>query len=380
MGKFLCTPGPVPVPDMVAAAAARPLMSHREPDFGSLLGRLQNRLRDLLHVDGPVLLLPGSGTGALEGMLGGMLRPGMKVLSVSCGAFGDRFRDIALRMGGDVVSVDVPWGSSVSPERVREALQENGDVRLVLLTHNETSTGVTNPIWRIVRAMPEPRPLVLVDAVSSLGCMPCSPETWGVDGLASSSQKGLLTPPGVALVWLSPKAWKALEETPSRSVFFDLRAHRTFLDKVEPQNPYTPPVTLFYALDAALAFLGEYGHARWFAARRRFARTFAEGVRALGCTLLVAEEARRSWGVTALRVPGMSKRLQKTLRDLGVEVAEGQGRLKEDLIRFAHYGDLGWPEIALYLGSLYAALRECGADPKTGALEAAYAAWNKEGA
>lgn len=379
MAKHLFTPGPVTPPAEVVRAGTIPLTSHREPDYSYLLLRLQNRLKDLLDADGPVVLLPSSGTGALETLAVNLFDGRDRVLSVSCGAFGDRFREIAARTGAQIIPVDVPMGRAVSPDLVREQIEANPGVTALLLTHNETSTGVTNDIGSILAALPEERPLVLVDAVSSLGAMPCEPQNWGVDALASTTQKGLITPPGVGVVWLSPRAWSRAAEKGSSSYYFDLALHRKYLEKALPENPYTPPVSLFTALDAALGFLADLGHSAWFDGRRRFARSLCAGAEAMGFAPLVSDPSARSAGVTALNVPeGKGQEMRSAMRELGVEVAGGQGSLRGRIIRVAHYHDTGWPEIALVLGGLYGAAVALGLDPRTGFIEKAFQAWTAE--
>ncbi|MBP8673048.1 MAG: alanine--glyoxylate aminotransferase family protein, partial [Synergistales bacterium] len=171
--KYLFTPGPVPLPHEVASSGARPMIGHRSEEFSALLLRLQNRLRDLLKSSGPVVLFPSSGTGALQSLVENLLRPGDVVISVSCGQFGFRFREMASRMDCQIIPVDVPWGGAVAPEAVVEAVKAHPEARAILLTHNETSTGVINPIHAIASALPKERPLLLVDVVSSLGVAPC---------------------------------------------------------------------------------------------------------------------------------------------------------------------------------------------------------------
>jgi aspartate aminotransferase-like enzyme len=255
------------------------------------------------------------------------------------------------------------------------------DASVLLLTQNETSTGVFNHVDEIVSALPKgERPLVLVDGVSSVGAMPCYPQEWGIDGLAAASQKGLLTPPGLAFVWLSERAWDRVSRRKSASYYFDLLQQKKYLDKDAPETPYTPPVSLFTALDAALDEILSDG---WFDLRARAARSLAAGIEALGFELLVEDRGFRSPGVTAFFYPSKeasskeapSKETSvvvKSLEAMGVDVAEGQGKFKGNLIRMSHYHDVRWPEISLALGSLYAALgdvRERAGDFMARALE-----------
>ena len=210
--KYLLTPGPVELPAEVLRAGARPLIGHRCPAFSQLFTGIENKLRELLKSEGPVIILPSSGTGALECMAVNFLEKGDKFISISCGVFGNRFREIALRTGAEGINIDVQFGDAVTPAIAAEAVKNNPGCKVLMITQNETSTGVVNPIKEIIAAIPEKdRPLILVDGVSSVGAMECFPQEWGIDAIGTASQKGLLTPPGLGLVWLSEKAWNALE-------------------------------------------------------------------------------------------------------------------------------------------------------------------------
>jgi aspartate aminotransferase-like enzyme len=349
------TPGPVPVSAEVSLTGARPLIGHRGSEFSALFAGIEKKLSRLLRSEGPVAIFPASGTGALESLAANFTGPDTKVISVSCGVFGDRFREITALTGARIVNVDVTPGEGVPPRVVADAVRANPDASAILLTQNETSTGVFNRIDEITAALPkEGGPLVLVDGVSSVGAMPCFPEEWGIDGLATASQKGLLTPPGLGLVWLSKRGWDAASERKCPSYYFDLPRQKRDLGKDAPENPYTPPVSLYYALDAAL---GEILADGWFELRARAARSLAAGIEALGFELLVKDEKFRSPGVTAFFHPsGATRDIAKALKSMGIEPAGGQGKFKGKLIRMSHYHDVRWPEISLALGGLYAAL------------------------
>ena len=380
MQRVLLTPGPVELPDPVRLAGGNPMISHREPAFSVLYRELLEKLARLFETSDPVLPVPGSGTGGLDALCQNLLEPGDEVLSVSCGAFGDRFREIAARRGVDLHVLDVPWGEAVDPASVREALMARPGTKALLLTHNETSTGVVNPVEAILAALPEPRPLVLLDGVSSVGAMSCLPQAWGVDGLATSSQKGLMSPPGLSFLWLSSRGWEAARSHRCPTYSLDLVLYRKDLEK-NSQTPYTPPLSLYAAVSAGLDGILREGAPAWFAARRRFARALASGLEGLGLPLLVTREEHRSPGVTALyfESPGVADSLRESLRSMGVEVAGGQGPLKGHLVRVAHYVDLGWPQLSLILGSFWAACRAQGKLPSPKeALERAYETWKEE--
>ncbi|MDR1378180.1 MAG: alanine--glyoxylate aminotransferase family protein [Synergistaceae bacterium] len=382
MNKYLMTPGPVPISTRVSLAEARPLIGHRGAEFSTLFKNIEEKLGRLLRSKGRTVIFPSSGTGALESLAVNFAGPDTQVISVSCGVFGDRFREIIALTGAKMINVDVPPGEGVSPEAVASAVASSPDAALLLLTQNETSTGVFNHIDEIVASLPkDKRPLVLVDGVSAVGAMPCYPEVWGIDGLATASQKGLLTPPGLGLVWLSQRAWDHVSHRKCLSYYFDLAQQKKYLDKDAPENPYTPPVSLFTALDAALdEILSNEG---WFDLRARAAHSLAAGIEALGFELLVKDQRFRSPGVTAFFYPsdetslneipsGKTSAVTKALAAMGVDVAGGQGQFKGNLIRMSHYHDVRWPEISLALGSLYAALgnaREQAGDFMARALE-----------
>ena len=355
--KYLFTPGPVPVRRAAALCEAQPIISHRGAEFHALHSGIQSKLGRLLKSPGPVVILPSSGTGALEALAANLTGEGTRVLSASGGVFGDRFREIAARFGAQIIAVDVAPGEVMTPEIVAHAFEETPDVDVLLLTQNETSTGVLNPIREIVQAIPKAkRPLVLVDGVSSVGAIPCFPEKWGIDGLATASQKGLQSPPGLGFVWLSERGWQAASDRKCPSYYFDLPMQRKYLGD-KPENPYTPPVSLYFALDVALErIVSDKQH---FERRRRSALAFAAGLSALGFELLVREKKFRSPGVTAFSLPGGEVAdVTGGLRAMGIEPSGGQGALKGRIIRMAHYHDFDWPEISLALGSLYAAMGE----------------------
>ena len=356
MNKYLFTPGPVPVTPTVSLSQAKPLIGHRGSEFSALFTEIENKLCTLLKTSARTVILPSSGTGALEALTANFTGPDTRVLSLSCGVFGDRFREMAALTGAELVNVDVPLGSAVTPEIASEAFRANPGCSVVLLTQNETSTGVLNPIKEIIAALPaENRPLVLVDGVSSVGAMPCYPEEWGIDGLATASQKGLLTPPGLGFVWLSKRGWKTASERKCKSYYFDLPRNGKLLDKDAPENPYTPPVSLYYALDCALGEILSSGD--WFDARLKASRALAAGLETLGFELLVKDAQFRSPGVTAFSHPsGETSAISKALKKMGLDPAGGQGALKGKIIRVAHYHNFNWPEISLVLGSLYAAM------------------------
>ncbi|HDQ92764.1 MAG TPA: alanine--glyoxylate aminotransferase family protein [Synergistetes bacterium] len=378
MQKHLFTPGPVNVPHEVRMAGAAPMVSHRSESWSCIVEETHGRLKRLLETSEPVILIPGSGTGALEALAVNLISPGDEVISFSCGVFGERFREIASRTDAKIIPVDIARGQGFTGDDVTAALAEHPGAKAVLFTHNETSTGVVNPLEEMASAVPENGPLILVDAVSSLGAMPCLPSKWRLDGLASCSQKGLLAPPGISPVWLSERAWETAKTRRCPSYYFDLALHRKYLEKKRPQNPFTPPVSLHYSLAASLQMLEEYGWEKRFDSAARMARSFETACEAMGFELFVRDALFRSPALTSVIMPsGKGETIKKALEDLGVTAAEGQEK-EPFTLRFAHYSPGGWPEASLLTGSLFGAAKKCGIDVNPGFIEKAWETWNGE--
>lgn len=358
MHEYLLTPGPVEMPREVYMATQKQIIGHRTKEFSDLFIEIEKKLSFLLKVDTPSVILPSSGTGALECLAVNFLCKGDKFISASCGVFGDRFRTIAEKTGATGIYLDFQPGEEISPNAVAMAVSNNPDVKCLLLTHNETSTGVVNPIKEIIRAIPEDkRPIILVDCVSSVGAMEMYPALWGIDAIATASQKGLLSPPGLGIVWLSEKAWKYVENNTCDSYYFDLKLQKKYLKKNNFANPYTPPVTLYYALNAALDVILKDGIDEWFKAHKLYATALAEGIKALGLELLVKKAEFRSPGVTAIKSSNYdTEAIRATLNTMGIVTAGGQADMKGKLIRIAHYDDKRFPELSIVLSCIFASL------------------------
>ena len=364
-------PGPTPVPPDILEAVGRPMVNHRGREFAALISRVAERLKDFYLTSNDVLILSASGTGGLEAAVVNTLSPGDKVLSVSIGAFGDRFAAIADTYGAEVIPLAYEWGQAASPDDVRRALAEHPDVTAVLLTHNETSTGVTNPLEEIARAVreavlsPESRvpgpPLILVDAVSSLSAIPLETDSWGLDVVVTGSQKGWMVPPGLSFVSMSDRAWQAYERAKMPRFYLDLGRHREMLPK--GQTPWTPTMSVFFGLDVALERMIEEGMERIFTRHASIGRMVRQGVKAMGLELLCEDERFASDTVTAIKCPeGVEvKALRTALEDEhGLVVAGGQGKLQGKIFRIGHLGLVSEDDIHHALDALSEALPRVG--------------------
>jgi len=205
--RYLLTPGPTPVPPEVLAAISQPIIHHRGPDFKPIYERSLTRLREVFRTDQDVLLFGAAGTGAMESAVANLCSPGERVLVVSAGHFGERWRSIASAYGAEVEALEYEWGEIPSAEDVVARLQELGGEKAVFITHSETSTGVVCDLQSLAAAVSEQGALSVVDAVSSLGAVPLETDGWGLDVVVSGSQKALMTPPGLAMTSVSERAW-----------------------------------------------------------------------------------------------------------------------------------------------------------------------------
>jgi len=339
------------------------MVDHRGPEMAALIAGLAPRLQTAFSTANDVLIITTSGTGGLECAVVNTLSPDDHVLSVSIGNFGERFAQIATAYGARVTKLGFDSGQAADPERVAAALREHPDVRAVLVTHNETSTGVTNPLEAIAAAVRPSGALLLVDAVSSLSSIPVKVDAWGLDVVVSGSQKGWMLPPGLAFVSMSARAWDAYRTATTPRFYFDLGKHRDA--QAKGQTPWTPALSLYFALNVALDMLEAEGWESIYARHQACADLTRDGVRRLGLQLL-ADERFASNTVTAVQAPpGLDvSRLRKVLREqYGVVVGGGQAELSGKIFRIGHLGLVHEDDITATLRALENALPVAGFSP-----------------
>ncbi|UCC65643.1 MAG: alanine--glyoxylate aminotransferase family protein [Anaerolineae bacterium] len=352
----LLTPGPTPMPEAVRQATGQPMVHHRSDAFRDLLRDMIAKLKTVFQTEHDVLVLTGSSTGAMEAAIVNTLSPGERVLAASAGRFGERWADSAQAFGTDVTRLRFPDGQAADPAAIQEALSEGGPFQALLLTHNETSTGVTNDlgaVGAVVGAMPaERRPLLLVDAVSSLGALELRTDAWGCDVVVSGSQKALMSPPGVSVVAVGPRAWTAAGRARLPRFYWDFRAARQRAE--DGATPFTPAVSVLYALHAALALIIAEGLPNVFARHRRLGQRTRQGIKRLGLALF-ADEAVASDTVTAVRVPpgvDAAALLTRLRAVFGVAMAGGHGPLKGHILRIGHMGCISETDVNVVLAAL----------------------------
>ena len=304
MSRFepnLRIPGPTALPPSVREAGGRQMVNHRGEEFKALLRRVGEGMKPFFGTRNDVILLTCAGTGALEAAVVNTLSPGDAVLAVTMGAFGDRFAKIAEVYGAAVTRLEVEWGEAAQPAEVRRAAAQIPGLRAVLLTHNETSTGVTNDIAALAAAVGEaaPEALILVDAISALGAVPFAMDAWGLDLVVTGSQKAWMAAPGMAMAAVGPRAWAAGETARMPRFYLDLKRHRD--TTAAGETPWTPAVAVMYQVDEGLRLMQAEGDGV-FARHEACAAMTRAGLRAIGFELLAADDVA-SKTVTAARIP-----------------------------------------------------------------------------
>ncbi len=353
-------PGPTPCPADVLQAMTKQMINHRGEEFGQILNGVTTNLKQLFQTKGDVFLLTGSGTGGLEAAIVNTLSPGDKVLSVSNGVFGERFATIAQQFGAEVIQLRFEWGKAADTDAVRQALQAEPKIKAVLVTHNETSTGVTNDLASISSIVKEFDKLLLVDAISSLGSINLPVDDWRCDVTVTGSQKGWMTPPGLAMVSVNQEAWQAHSKARMPRFYWDFAQAKSYLEK--GQTPWTPAVSTIFALSVALEMMLKEGLPNIIARHARVSQAAREGVKSLGLPLF-AEEGYASNTVTAVRSSdGLdTKKMLRILREEHqVVLSGGQQRLDGKIFRIGHLGWVTEDDIKTVISALKVVLPQAG--------------------
>ncbi|MFN2451984.1 MAG: alanine--glyoxylate aminotransferase family protein [Candidatus Dormibacteria bacterium] len=382
MEQQLRVPGPTPLPERVIRSASRPMINHRGPEFADLFTDVHRALQRVLGTTNDVLLYPASGTGGLEAAVVNLLSPGEQALFCSIGSFGNRWAEIAEAYGVNVVRLAMPWGQAIDPEDVDRVLAEHSAITKVFVTHNETSTGVTNDIPAIAAVVKGRGKLIAVDSVSGASCLPLPVDELGLDVVVTGSQKGWMAPPGLAMVAVSPAAFAAAERATCPSFYWNFAREKKFQDK--QQTYTTPPIQVMFAVQEGLRMIEEEGLDNVYARHRRCADMVRAGVEAVGLRLFATAE-HRSDTVTAIASPVEDAAALKTLlSDLrtrrGLVLAGGQGELQGRIFRIGHLGAVGERDVYSILATLEQGLVDAGMLSRIGLCVAAAQSAARSGA
>ncbi|MEH2250116.1 pyridoxal-phosphate-dependent aminotransferase family protein [Nostoc sp.] len=359
---MLMIPGPTPVPEAALLALAKHPIGHRTSEFSNILAEVTENLKWLHQTQSDVLTLNVSGTGAVEAGIINFLSPGDRILVGSNGKFGERWVEIGQAYGLNVEEVKVEWGKPLDPKVFAEKLQADTQkqIKAVIITHSETSTGVLNDLETINRHVKEHgEALIIVDAVTSLGAFNLPVDTWGLDIVASGSQKGYMIPPGLGFVSVSPKAWEAYKTAKLPKYYLDLGKYRKATAK--NTTPFTPPVNLIVALHTTLRIMKEEGLESIFARHERLKNATRAAIQGLNLPLLAADSSA-SPAITAVAPQGIEPDKIRSLmkKRFDIALAGGQDHLSNKIFRIGHLGFVSDRDILSCIASLEVTLSELG--------------------
>ncbi|TMF49941.1 MAG: alanine--glyoxylate aminotransferase family protein [Chloroflexi bacterium] len=359
-------PGPTPLPERVVRSMNRPMIDHRGPEFAAILAEITAGAKRVFKTKNDLLLLTSSGTGGLESAVANLVSPGEQVVAALCGNFGERFAALAAAYGADVVRLEFEWGQPVDPDDLAQVLQRHPKANVVLLTHNETSTGLTNPLRELARTARSAERLVVVDGVSSISSIDIETDAWGVDVAVSGSQKGWMAPPGFALVSISERAWAQQAKARSPRFYFDWKEAKTWADK--GMTPFTPAVPVAFAMQEGLRMLEEEGLNNVYERHERLARAAQVGLQALGFQLFAQEGYRSNTVTSAVPPPGLDVAALRNLLNTkyGVVIAGGQGKMTGKMVRVGHLGAVAEGDVVQVIWAIEHALEELDIAPADG--------------
>jgi aspartate aminotransferase-like enzyme len=360
---MLMIPGPTPVPEAALLAMAKHPMGHRSAEFDAIFAECTENLKWLHQTKSDVLSLTVSGTGAMEAGIINFLSPGDHVLVGNNGKFGERWGEVAQAYGLNAEIIMAEWGQPLDPEKFREKLEADTEkkIKAVIITHSETSTGVLNDLETINRHVKaHGEALIMVDAVTSLGAANVPMDEWGIDVIASGSQKAYMIPPGLGFVAVSPKAWEAYKTAKLPKFYLDLGKYRK--DAAKNTTPFTPPVNMFFGLQVTLRMMKAEGLENVFARHQRLMKTTHAAVKALNLGLLAADGAA-SPAITAVMPPAQvdAQKVRSLMKKrFDIVLADGQDHLKGKIFRIGHLGFVCDRDILAAISSLETVLKELG--------------------
>ncbi|MEE8167460.1 MAG: alanine--glyoxylate aminotransferase family protein [Candidatus Hydrothermarchaeales archaeon] len=365
MQKKLLIPGPVELSKEVLQAMAEPVIGHRTPDFQEILEECWGNLKDIFKTKNDVVLITGSGTAAMDAAIASTIGEGDEVVCITGGKFAERFAEIVKGYGGKARLVDVEWGSAADPKEVEKVVEES-NAKAITLTHNETSTGVLHNAKAIAEIAEKHDLLFIMDAITSIGGDYVEVDKWGVDICIAGSQKCLAAPPGLAMLSVSDKAWKAIESNETRNYYLNLASYRKALRK--STTPFTPSVSLVYGLRAALRAVKKEGLEERIKRHRKLASATREAVKALNLELLPRDEDASNT-VTAIKAPpgvNADDIRKKMKEDFGILLAGGQATLKGKIFRIGHMGNISYSDLTSALEALEVTLKHLGHEVELG--------------
>ena len=347
MTAKLLTPGPTPIPDNVITKMAQPIIHHRTKEFRELFDRVQAGLKELFQTEEDVIVLTSSGTGAMEAALANLFKKGDKALTIEMGRFSERWGEVCEAFEIPVSRHRLEWGRSCSPIELEDLLKQSSDYKAICLTHCETSTASVVDLEALAKVIHRySDALIVVDGITSVGVIPLLMDSWGLDVVISASQKAFRCPAELAFIACSKRAWKAIESGDRHRFYFDLRKAKD--SQANSDTPFTPAISLFFGLEEALQTMVTEGVQTIWSKHKILAFAFREAVKQFRFELLADMP---SDSVTAIKIPDSLKQdnLKERLKKKGFVVAGGQGKLKGEILRISHMGDVDADDLSAFL-------------------------------
>ena len=354
----LMIPGPTPVPESVLRALARHPIGHRSGEFQAIIEKTNNQLKWLHQTQNDVLTITGSGTSAMEAGIINTLSKGDKVICGDNGKFGERWVKVAKAYGLNVHVIKAEWGQPLNPSEFKQILDDdlNKEIKAVIITHSETSTGVLNDLAEISKhIISHGKAISIVDCVTSLGACDVPMDSWKLDVVASGSQKGYMIPPGLSFISMSPRAWEAQKTSNLPKFYLDLSIYQKNIKN--NNTPFTPSVNLYFALEAALEIMEKEGLTAIFKRHNRHKTAVQEAMKAMNLPLF-AEEANSSPAITAVAPEGIDAEIiRKIMKEkYDILLAGGQDHLKGKVFRIGHLGFVNDRDIITVVSSIEATI------------------------
>ena len=360
MKKYIFTPGPVPVPNEVLVEMAKPIIHHRTEEFESIVSDIREGLKYIFQTQQEVFILASSGTGAMEGAVSNTLSRDDKVLVVNGGKFGERWGKICRAYGLEVNEIMVEWGRAVEPEIIKKELDNDPEIRAVLIQASETSTGIMHPTAEIAKLTRDRENVVLiVDGITAVGVFPLPFDKLGIDVLVGGSQKAFMLPPGLAFAAMSEKAWKFNERSNLPKFYFDFKSYLKSADN--NTTPWTPAVTLTIGLAEVLKGFREEGLENIYNRHQLLSDATKESFKAIEIELFTKESP--STALTAAIAPpeiGAAKVIKGLKDNYGMTVAGGQDQAKGKIFRISHIGYIDKTDTISVISAVESILRELG--------------------
>jgi len=358
----LMIPGPTPVPENVLSSMSKHPIGHRSGDFQDIVQKTTEQLKWLHQTTADVLTITGSGTAAMEAGIINTLSKGDQVICGDNGKFGERWVKVARAYGLDVKVVKADWGTPLDPNQFKRILEEdtNEKIKAVILTHSETSTGVINDLKSINNEVKNhSKAITIADCVTSLGACNIPMDEWGIDVIASGSQKGYMIPPGLSFVAMSKRAWEANNQSNLPKFYLDLKQYLKTVN--QNSNPFTPAINLYFALEASLTMMQKEGLNNIFARHARHQKATQEGIKAMGLNLFTKENFG-SPAITAVKPENIdAESIRKAIKnDFDILLAGGQDHLKGKIFRIGHLGFVNNRDIISVISALESTLDKMG--------------------